>query len=167
MPDPAVSVARSSPEHIIKDTHDRFWHLPEAIHNRKRQARNAYMRAYMPVYRQRRRRVTLTLYPERHDRFAAHAKTHGRPLATFLAEAAEAYLKQTPLLPSDTAERLAQATLEIRRIGTNINQIARHTNQKNHAAIGDIRRCLALLQRLEAGLLPGPAPHGPSHPQPT
>ena len=145
---------------IIAQTHARFWHLPESMAIRRRQARRGYMRRYMrETYRKthKARNVTLSATEDRQLRAAATA--YGRKPAALLREAAFAYLTQGTLLPKGLEEGIAALTLEVRRIGTNINQLAHQANLRPQAAAANLRRAVELLSRLEtapAGCLPPP-----------
>jgi sugar phosphate isomerase/epimerase len=55
-------------------------------------------------------------------------------------------------LPKSFEEALATATLEIRRIGTNINQLAHHANLRQAATLREVQQARQLLTALEAAV---------------
>lgn len=151
---------------IVEHTRTRCWPVADAGAALKRQKRNAYSCRYRrEVYRKKRaqRSVTLSLLQDR--RLCAAADLHGRKPAAFLREAAFAYLDRGAVLPAMLQEGLAALTLEVRRIGTNINQLARQANTRSATAPAAFQRAVALLAELEAAparFLPTP-PVPPSH----
>lgn len=151
---------------IIAHTHDRFWRLPESLALRRRQARRGYMRRYMrETYRPAHKTRNVTLSAEQDRQLRAAAAAYGRKPAALLREAAFAYLTRGTVLPKGLEEGIAALTLEVRRIGTNINQLAHQANLRPQRATANLRRATRLLSRLEsvpAAYLPAP-PSPPAH----
>ncbi len=87
-----------------------------------------YNRQYWQRYKQRRRRVYGTLTPKQYQTLESRAKVAGRGVFQQLWQESQAYQQQR-YLPSTTVERLHQELInQLRRIGNNVNQIAKHTN---------------------------------------
>lgn len=162
------------PDDISRQTREHFRNLPKKIEEsrlreaqKKKAARNRYMNRYMTdVYWKENSRLTVSLSSDRRRFLDAKATELGMKPTTALREAAFAHFDAAPLYPRDVLDRLAEATLEIRRIGTNINQIARNTNRDQYAAFRENHRCLELLERLEQSLTRILAPPTESEPEP-
>ncbi len=94
-------------------------------------------------------RITCSLYPEQFFRLTdAAAKMHTR-VAPFVREAALAYVDRRTLLPSTLEEGLKAVTREVRRVGTNLNQIAQRANTFQRVTHDDLRVAGALVVTLE------------------
>ena len=94
-------------------------------------------------------RVTCNLYPEQYFRLQKAArKLHSR-LAPFVREAALAYVDQRRMLPYTLDKQLRSLIQEIRRVGTNFNQIAKRANSFQRLTHDDLRRGADLIQHLE------------------
>ena len=108
--------------------------------------RREYMREYMKKRRVGKKRVELVYDLDEYRRLEREARAHGRKVASFIKACAEAYLKKTYVVPDE--ELVRELRLALRRIGTNINQIARKANQ---AGLGypDIEQALNLVYELE------------------
>ncbi len=87
-----------------------------------------YNKKYWQRYKQRRRRVYGYLSPTQYEELAARAKAHGHSVFQQLWQESQAYQQQR-YLPSATIEALHRDLInQLRRLGNNVNQIARHTN---------------------------------------
>lgn len=150
---------------IIAHTRRRCWPSADASAVRRRQ-RNAYSCRYRrEVYSKKHPQRSITLSLLQDQRLCAAAALHGRKPAAFLREAAFAYLEGRVLLPAGLEAALAAYTLEVRRIGTNINQLPHKANVRPADAAGGLRRAIVLLERLEGAstrCLP-PPPIPPAH----
>lgn len=94
-------------------------------------------------------RVTCNLYPHQHDRLLKTAQSFGVRLAPFLRDAAIAYCQRRTLLPDALQKRLKQMIAEIRRVGTNLNQMAHHANSFQRVTHQDLRNAGKLVLTLE------------------
>ena len=94
-------------------------------------------------------RVTCNLYPDQHHRLSSAAHDLRRRLAPFLRDAALAYIEKRYLLPGGIEMQLETIQQEIRRIGTNINQIAARANSLQRITHGDLRKAGKLVELLE------------------
>lgn len=138
---------------ILSATRGRCWYLPDCVRERQRQERNAYMRTYMRTYRQGKNPpLNVTLSPERRRQLNKAARAAGYKPTPFFREAAFAYLDRRLVLPKSFEQALADATLEIRRIGTNINQLAHHANLRQAATLREVQQARQLLTELEAAV---------------
>jgi hypothetical protein len=151
---------------IIAETRTRYWHLPRHAAARASTAKRQYMRRYMrEVYRPAHKSRSVALSPQEDACLREAAGRYGRRPATLLREAAFAYLEQRSLLPKSLEAGIAALTLEVRRIGTNINQLAHQANLRPETAASCLRQAVRLLSRLEsapAACLPG-SPPPPAH----
>lgn len=135
---------------IISETHAHYWHLPDLVRERERQRRNAYMREYMRAYRKGKNpSLTVNISGEKRRRLNEAAKDAGYKPTPFCREAALAYLDRRIVLPKSFEKALATATLEIRKIGNSINQIAHHANIQRHASHRELDRANRLLEELQ------------------
>ena len=138
---------------IISATRGRFRYLPDCVREQERQQRNAYMRRYMRTYRKGKSPpFNVSLSPERRRQLKKAAKDAGYKPTPFLREAAFAYLDRRIVLPKSFEEAIAAATFEIRRIGTNINQLAHHANLRQSATLRELQQARQLLTELEAAV---------------
>jgi hypothetical protein len=138
---------------IIAETRGRFWYLPDIMRERKRQARNAYMRGYMRAYRKTALSpLSVSLSRELRRRLDAAAHTAGYPPTTFLRKAAFAYIDRNIVLPASFEQALFNATSEIRRLGNNLNQLAHHANLRQSATLRELQQARQLLTALEAAV---------------
>lgn len=79
---------------------------------------------YFNGYRKtKRRRIDVLIDADMYGLLASRAAAHGKPLSRFIVHAAEAYLRRTYIVPDPT--RIDDIELAMRRIGNNVNQIAR------------------------------------------
>ena len=92
-------------------------------------ARRAYMRQYRSAYKERVKRVGLSLTREEHSRAERLAAESGVPVAAYLKNAAFAHADAVKPAPKELVERLDELLRQIRGIATNVNQMARHSNR--------------------------------------
>jgi Bacterial mobilisation protein (MobC) len=90
--------------------------------------------AYMAAFRARQRkegvhRVSVILDAREYARLSASAKAAGDKLSPHLKTLALAYSHKQYLVPPDLDETLKSLLAVVRGIGTNINQMARHSNE--------------------------------------
>ena len=94
-------------------------------------------------------RVTCNLHPEQFFRLQETAQKLHTRLAPFVREAALAYVDQRRMLPYTLDKQLRSLIQEIRRVGTNFNQIAKRANTLQRLTHDDLRRGADLIQHLE------------------
>ena len=109
-------------------------------------------REYLTTYqreelRKKKKRVELLLEPAEHQVLYRSAQSHGKKLSPFIKSAALAYLNNEYLVPDE--DRVRSFELQLRRIGTNINQIARKANREGIDP-GVLSNATDLLRELES-----------------
>ncbi|MGB4967755.1 MAG: plasmid mobilization relaxosome protein MobC [Candidatus Saccharimonadales bacterium] len=87
-----------------------------------------YVKAYWKDYRNRVKRVYITLELEQFDALEARAKAEGLKPTTYATRVVEADLSGSGLVPSAIQEDLKAVTFLIRTIANNINQMAHYSN---------------------------------------
>jgi len=118
----------------------------------KKKPRAEYMRKYRKANPPKGRRITLTLSDSEYSKLKSKAKNHGMPLATYMKVAVHSYHELNLIYPRGIEEKLSSLIGQIRRIGTNINQMARHVNSVQSVAWGELREVRASLKELEKRL---------------
>ena len=97
----------------------------------------------------RHRRINCRVSQREYDTITAAATKAGMPRATFIRAAAFAHIGGQFIVPPSVQEELAHLTAELRRMGNNLNQIARKTNTFQRATIIDLFRTRRILDRVE------------------
>jgi hypothetical protein len=115
----------------------------------KKASRTAYMREHHKTYYLKMKRVTLTLSRADYARFKEQAAAHGLPLAVYLTSLAFVAVNGKPLISKNAENNLTEIIGQLRRIGTNINQIARHANTVHKLTFGEARDVKNNLRELE------------------
>lgn len=90
--------------------------------------RTEYMREYRAKYKERAKRVSVTLTPSEHGRARRTASAQGKTLAAFLKDSAFSHMDGIRPVPKELADRVDAMLAVLRGIGNNVNQIARHSN---------------------------------------
>lgn len=103
----------------------------------------------MPLHGTYTHRVTCNLHPHQYDILRGTAQRFSARLAPFLRDAAIAYCQQRMMLPEALQKRLTGMVQEIRRVGTNLNQIAARANSYQRVSHQDLRNAGKLVQLLE------------------
>ncbi|MCB1055062.1 MAG: plasmid mobilization relaxosome protein MobC [Acidobacteria bacterium] len=93
--------------------------------------------------------MTCNLYPHQHELLLTTARSFGAKLAPFLRDAAMAYCQRRTMLPESLQNHLGQLIQEIRRVGTNLNQMAAHANSFQRVTHQDLRNAGRLVLTLE------------------
>ena len=106
-----------------------------------------YKREYQLAFRKEHTRLEITLTKAQHGRLSAEAARHGMKRSAFVREALFAYLDRRYLVPDPDVVRNLE--LGVRRIGTNVNQLARHVNTERVAKVADVEGANKLLVELE------------------
>ena len=99
----------------------------------KTQAEKAYMRDYMKAYREEGRytpkRVNITLSSAEYSTLKQRAKKEEKTVTRLVKELALVSLYERDNFPEDVSHRLNELAIILRGVATNINQMARHSNQ--------------------------------------
>lgn len=114
--------------------------------------RAANMRVYRKRYWQRfhktRKRVYGTLTAEQYAAIEQRAEDAGRAVWTQIHAEAEAYARREYLPTKDVEELNRELIIQLRRIGTNVNQITREFHQEGIHDEPDLLRNLNELETL-------------------
>ena len=99
----------------------------------KTEAEKAYMREYMKAYREEGKytpkRVNITLSNAEYSALKQRAKKEDKPVTRLVKELALISLYERDNFPEGVSHRLNELALILRGVATNINQMARHSNQ--------------------------------------
>jgi molybdopterin converting factor small subunit len=108
----------------------------------------ALWREQKRIYRQKRKEYSLILTKHEANELNKFAQQKKMKVPAFVKSLIKAYGKNTGyILPDDNT--LQTLVLEIRKIGTNINQTAKYVNTNKAISQGDIVAFRAQLQELE------------------
>lgn len=108
----------------------------------------ALWREQKRIYRQSKKEYSLLLTISEANELQQFAKQKNMKVPTFLKSLIKAYSKNTEyVLPDDNT--LQNLILEIRKIGTNINQTAKYVNTNKTISKGDIDALRSKLHNLE------------------
>jgi hypothetical protein len=108
----------------------------------------AYRREYWQGYKKRKKRVYGTLSPEEYAEIKALADSNGRSVWQELRQQARAYRQKQYLPSEEVREEIGRLYAEFRKIGNNLNQIARYQNTYRRGVHG--QTVLSQLQSLES-----------------
>lgn len=114
------------------------------------QWRKAYQKDYHQNYGQKRIRKTITLSLHEDIQLQKVAETYNLKMNDFIKETLFAYLNNVYVVPNQT--QVQELILQIRKIGTNINQIARHINSHQKVEEGQLELIYSLLQQIESSI---------------
>lgn len=94
-------------------------------------------------------RITCNLYPDQYFQLNYTAQQFNTRLAPFLRDAALAFITKKSMIPEALARHLAGIVQEVRRVGTNLHQIAEKANIYQRVTHDDLRKAGQLVQLLE------------------
>jgi hypothetical protein len=97
--------------------------MSKGLHDGRRQ----YRKEYQSNYRKEHTRLEIALTEAQDRRLSEAAERHHIKRSAFVRKAAFSYLDRRYIVPDP--ELVRNLELSIRRIGTNLNQIARHESQ--------------------------------------
>ena len=112
----------------------------------KKGGRREYMRDYQRKRRAGKKRLELVYGLDEYRRLEREAQRHGRKVAPFIKACAEAYLEKSYVVPDE--ESVHELRVAMRRIGTNMNQIARRANRLG-VEHQDLEHVVSLIYELE------------------
>jgi len=114
----------------------------------QRQEKRRYHQQYWSQYKKTRRRVSGTLTADQHAAIEQRAKDAGRAVWKQIHAEAEAYARGEYLPPKDIEAHITELIIQLRRIGTNVNQITREFHQEGIHDEPDLLRNLNELEML-------------------
>ena len=94
-------------------------------------------------------RVTCNLYPDQYFQLSHTARQFNSRVAPFLRDAALAYIAKRSMIPAALDKHLRGIVQEVRRVGTNLNQIAVRANTYQRVTHDDLRQAGQLVISLE------------------
>ena len=96
------------------------------------QDRQTYMEKYRKEYKERKRRVTVTMTPDEYELICLEATKAGKSVPETMKEMALRYKSTVPLVPQANQELAHELRLLVRNMANNINQIAHNMNLNRH-----------------------------------
>ena len=108
--------------------------------------RREYMREYQRKRRAQKKRIEVVYDWDEFRRLEREARAHGQKIAPFIKACADAYLEKAYIVPDE--ESVHELRVAMRRIGTNMNQIARKGNRSGLDS-HDMNQALNLFYELE------------------
>jgi hypothetical protein len=109
--------------------------------------RKLYNKEYQAEYKDRARRVSVTLTNAEYNDLAKRAKAEGVKPTALLKNMAIAYHQQAPIMPEMIRDELQELRFLLRNVANNINQIAHHSNTVKRLA--DENGLLLEIQKME------------------
>ncbi|PIQ23096.1 hypothetical protein COW36_03475 [bacterium (Candidatus Blackallbacteria) CG17_big_fil_post_rev_8_21_14_2_50_48_46] len=94
--------------------------------------RQIYMQKYREEYKDRKRRVTITMTPEEHQLFSLESEKLGLSIPETIKHMALRYKTAVPLIPAANQKIADELKFLIRNLGNNINQIAHNMHLNRH-----------------------------------
>jgi len=107
-----------------------------------------YRKQYWERFHKTRKRVYGTLTSEEYERIERRAEEAGRAVWSQLHAEAEAYARGEYLPPKEIEERIRELIIQLRRIGSNVNQITRSYNAKGDCDEPELLQSLHELELL-------------------
>ncbi len=94
-------------------------------------------------------RITSNLYPDQYFQISHAARKFDMRVAPFARDVTLAYLEKRSLLPASLEKRLRGMIRKIRRVGTNLNQIAARANTYQRTTHDNLKKAGELVIQLE------------------
>jgi len=107
-----------------------------------------YRKRYWQRFRKTRKRVYGTLTADQYAAIEERAEDAGRAVWTQIHAEAEAYARGEYLAPKALEEQITELIIQLRRVGTNVNQITRDFHAKGVHDEPDLLRNLGELEQL-------------------
>ena len=117
----------------------------------KKQWRKDYQKNYHKTYSKKRIRKTITLSTAEDKQLKKALKKYDLKLNDGIKQFVFAYLSQTYVVPNP--ETIEQLIIQIRKIGTNINQMAHHANTYNTTTEEQLDMVYKLLYQIEERII--------------
>lgn len=113
--------------------------------------RKAYQKSYHAHYGKQRIRKTITISPQEEVQLQKAARKHGMKMNECMKHCIFAYLNNEYIVPEKkTVESLI---LQVRKIGTNINQVARFVNGKRYVEQQQLDVLYQMLSEIEGNIV--------------
>lgn len=112
--------------------------------------RKAYQKKYQELYGHKRIRKTISLNESEDTELKKAAQKHNMKLNDFMKQAIFGYLNQVYVVPNE--EQVQETIIQLRKVGTNINQIARQVNRHRTTEKGQLNLIYTLLQQMEISI---------------
>jgi hypothetical protein len=109
--------------------------------------RKEYLKKYMKVYFENRRRKELVFTNSEYSFLQKMAKQHKQKVGVFAKNCIFSYLRKQYIVPNK--DDITKLGLSIRSIGNNINQISKHTNMTKSLGLFNTKRINNQLNNLE------------------
>ena len=111
--------------------------------------RKEYQRQYHKAYKQKKKAVKVYFDPKDYNAVLKIAAKEKKKLAAFIREAVFAQAKHVYLFPSSVEDEIKSGVRNMRAIGNNINQIARHANEQGYISLESMEQMFQYLKKLE------------------
>ena len=122
--------------------------------NKKPEKRKNYLKKYMKIYFQDKKRKELIFTKSEYSYLQKMANQHNQRVGCFARECIFSYLRKKYIVPN--TDVLSKIGIDIRAIGNNINQIAKHTNKLKSLSLfnaNKLNKKLAILEnRIEKSI---------------
>lgn len=119
----------------------------EAVEAAKLQYKRLYQRNKKREQRQSKKHITIVLEKDTAAQLDDLGKRHGyEHLATTARLIIEAFLQNAPLQPKAMGEAFSQAVSQLKKQGSNINQIVKHINTYQEVSQADLKAIFQLLE---------------------
>lgn len=121
---------------------------------KRRLARQRYMRVYLKKYRRHypNKRIQLTLSPQEFADFRKTADIRGESLAGFSKKVLVSSLRKQGSISKKVEDQLRDLKLVFRSLGNNLNQIASRTNKLRFLSFRDYNRAIKTVYEMEGKL---------------
>ncbi len=119
-------------------------------HGEEKKEKGGRKARYMAeVYRKERRYINCVLTLEEYNLLKNHAQASGKKPTAYFREAAFAYIGKRYLVPKGVEEQLNMLVAEVRKIGGNVNQLAKRANRMQKLTVWDAVRARERINQLE------------------
>lgn len=108
-----------------------------------------YQRQYNKAYCQKKKAVKVFFDLKDYNAILKIASKEQKKVATFIREAVFAQARHVYLLPKTIEDEIKLGVRNMRSIGNNINQIARHANEQGYITPESLESVLQHLKKLE------------------
>lgn len=111
--------------------------------------RKEYQRQYHKAYNQKKKAVKVYFDPKDYKAILKIATKQQKKLASFIREAVFAQARHVYLFPTSIEDEIKSGIRNMRGIGNNINQIAKHANEQGYISPESMEQVFQYLKKLE------------------